>query len=106
MKLLISKKSNKCDIVQSTNEEDDDYEVVEVLKEKQESMELDPLEFPSFYETDEDEAKWKMETNKFCSYEEESWQILVPMSIKIEEYKPVCSFSLVLMQNPLYHFYI
>ncbi|XP_024933659.2 uncharacterized protein LOC112493060 [Ziziphus jujuba] len=92
MKLLISRKPNKCDTVISKNEEEeedvDDYEVFEVLKEKQESVELDPMEFPSFYETDDDEGKGINENNKLCSKEEDSWHILVPKSMKIEEYKP------------------
>lgn len=98
--ILYKRKIPKCGEV-SRNEVDDE---AESIKEKQVSLELDPMELPClYYETDDDEAgklgEKGMINNGFCTYEEDSWQILVPKSIKImEEYKPVR-----LLISPIFH---
>lgn len=103
--LLISggnKKRPKCgEVMSRINEEEADDD--QRMKQKQVSLELDPMEFPCLCETDEDgdddddEAGKKVggkgmviSNNGFVTYEEYSWQILIPKSIEvIEEYKPV-----------------
>ena len=89
--ILIKRKKPKCGEM-SRNEDDE----AASMKEKQMSLELDPMEFPCHFETDEDDdeagklGEKGMIKNGFCTFEEDSWQILVPKSIKImEEYKPV-----------------
>ncbi|KAF3431639.1 hypothetical protein FNV43_RR26370 [Rhamnella rubrinervis] len=89
--ILFKREKPKCGEV-SRNVDDEAHES---MKEKQVSLVLDPMEFPCLFETDEDDdeggklGEKGMISNGFCTYEEDSWQILVPKSIKImEEYKP------------------
>ncbi|GMY25786.1 hypothetical protein FCV25MIE_21028 [Fagus crenata] len=58
--------------------------VIEGLSDKQVSVELDPLEFPSLCESEEEEMV-KVEIYRVCMFEQDSWQILFPKSIKKEE---------------------
>lgn len=63
--------------------------VIEGLSDKEVSVELNPFEFPSLCESEEEEMV-KVEIHRVCMFEQDSWQILFPKSIKKEEQQSVC----------------